>query len=214
MLECGPSVLAGLKRGSIDTTRPDAILVSHLHGDHFGGIPFLLLEYKFKNPRTRPLVIAGPATIEARVAALYGALYQDIRRHECAFPVTFVVAEPGKRFDLAGFSIEPFQVPHTALPYCLGYRIEGGGGRMLFSGDSAWTEDFVRQSQNTDLFLCECCSVEPDAPVHTCYRDIVAHRAKLGCRRLLLTHLGADVRASAEVDVELARDGLVVDIVK
>jgi ribonuclease BN (tRNA processing enzyme) len=212
LLECGPSVLASMKRVGVDTGTPDAILISHLHGDHFGGIPFLLLEYKFRNPRTRPLVVAAPTTAEQRIRNLYAALYQDLCDDELGFPVEYLPVEPGMRFRLAGLEVEAFEVPHSAEPFCLGYRIKGGGKTMLFSGDSAWTDAFARNSQGTDLFLCECCSVEPEAPIHLCYREIVAHRAELGCKRLLLTHLGDDVRTSGEVTIERAHDGLVIEV--
>jgi ribonuclease BN (tRNA processing enzyme) len=212
MLECGPSVLAAMKRAALDTASPDAILVSHLHGDHFGGIPFLFLEYKFKNPRTRPLQIAGPPGTEERVNDLYRALYADLCSRETSFAIEYVTVKPGSRLSLAGLEVEAFEVPHSAQPFCLGYRITGGGGALMFSGDSSWTEAFVRNSRGADVFLCECCSLEPDAPVHTCYRDIVAHRTELDCKRLVLTHLGEDVRASNRVDVERAYDGMVIEI--
>ena len=211
MLECGPCSLAAMKRVRIGSDVPDAILVSHLHGDHFAGIPFLLLEYKYKNPRTRPLVIAGPPTTEARIAELYAALYEDIHTRPLDFPIEYRVLKPGGRTELAGLQVEAFEVPHSAMPVCLGYRIVGSGASMLFSGDSSWTDEFVRRSFDVDLFLCECCSMEADAPVHVSYRDVVAHRAKLGCKRLVLTHLGEDVRASAEVTVERAYDGMIVE---
>ena len=214
LLECGPSVLAGLKRDGIDTSAPDAVLVSHLHGDHFGGIPFLFLEYKFKNPRTRPLTIAGPPTTEKRVSDLYAALYKDIRREEMSFDLEYVVVEPGKRFRLNTFELEAFEVPHSAEPFCLGYRISAGGTNMMFSGDSAWTHEFVDRSKGVDVFLCECCTMEPVTPVHTCYRDILAHRDMLQCKRLILTHLGEDVRASSGIEVERARDGQTMELGK
>jgi ribonuclease BN (tRNA processing enzyme) len=124
------------------------------------------------------------------------------------------VVEPGAHLELAGCEIDAFQVPHSAEPFCLGYRIAGGGGTLLFSGDSAWTEEFVARSRGADVFLCECCSLDPETPVHTSYRDIVAHRSKLACKRLVLTHLGADVRASAAVDVERTYYGMVIEIAR
>jgi len=212
LLECGPSTLAGMKRDGIATDLPDAVLISHLHGDHFGGIPFLLLEYKYKSPRTRPLIIAGPPTTEARVRDLYAALYADLYERPVGFALDYQALVPGTSVRLAGFDIEAFEVPHSAVPVCLGYRITGSGASILFSGDSAWTDEFVRRSRHTDLFLCECCSVDPEAPVHVSFRDIVAHRSELGCKRLLLTHLGQDVRASPLIDVERARDGMVIEL--
>ena len=212
MLECGPSALAGLKRAGIASDAPDVVLLSHLHGDHFGGVPFLLLEYKYKNPRTRPLVIAGPPTTERRVVELYAALYQDLYDRPLGFEIDYVAIEPNTRARLAGFEVEAFQVPHSAAPVCLGYRIGGSGASLVFSGDSAWTPEFVSRSRGTDVFLCECCSMDPEAPVHISYRDILAHRDELGCKRLILTHLGDDVRGSGHVSVERAYDGMVLEL--
>lgn len=213
MLECGPSVLAAMKRHQVDPAAPDVVLISHLHGDHFAGLSFLYLEYMFRTERDRPLVIAGPAMLEERAHDLFCTLYKDVeRKHEITFDVKFIELAPGDRAELAGMQVEAFQVDHSAEPYSLGYVIGAGGGRVVFSGDSAWTEEFVARSADTDLFLCECCSMAPESGLHTSYEDILAHRDELGCKRLLLTHLGADVRSSKDVDAELASDGMVVDI--
>jgi ribonuclease BN (tRNA processing enzyme) len=212
MLECGPSVLAGLKRAAIPTDVPDAVLLSHLHGDHFGGVPFLLLEYLFSNPRSRPLTIAGPPTTAERVKALYRELYRESHCRETRFEVEWIEIQPGSKHTLAGLEVVAFQVPHVADPVSLGYRIDGGGGSLVFSGDSAWTDAFVEQTRGADLFLCECCSMKPEAPIHTSYDEILANRSRIGARRLLLTHLGADVRAANGLEVERAHDGMVLEI--
>lgn len=212
MLECGPGVLAGMKRMGIDTGVPDAILISHLHGDHFGGLPFLLLEYLFENPRRRPLVLAGPPTVLSRTMTLFSALYRDLQSVEIPFAIEVVELEPGSRATVAGFEVEAFRVLHNAEPFALGYRIESPEGSMLFSGDSAWTDEFARRSQGVDLFLCECCMMEPCVPMHTSYQELLANRERLGCKRLLLTHLGADVRAAADFRFERASDGDVYEI--
>lgn len=213
MMECGPSVLAGLQRAGIDPNKPDVLLISHLHGDHFGGVPFMYLEYMFRTVRDRPLVIAGPKTIEDRVMQLYRALYSEIeRRHPLRFEVVFVELEAGRSAELAGARIEPFLVPHSAEPYSLGYRIETPDGAVLFSGDSAWTEEFVERSRGTKLFLCECCSMSRQSDMHTSYENILANRERLGCERLLLTHLGTDVRESDAVEEQRAHDGLILEL--
>jgi ribonuclease BN (tRNA processing enzyme) len=213
LLECGPAVLAGIKRAGIPSDAPDALLISHLHGDHFGGVPFLLLEYLFSNPRSRPLVIAGPPTTAQRVWSLYAELYREPHCREIHFDIDWVVAEPGSTFRLAGVDVHAFEVPHTHDPVSLGYRIESPEGVVVFSGDSAWTEEFVVQTRDSDLFLCECCSMRPETTLHTSYEDILAHRERLGCERLVLTHLGADMRAAKAIDVERAQDGATIDIV-
>ena len=73
LLDCGPTTLLAMKRAAIEPCRLDMIFLSHLHGDHFGGVPFFLIEYLYREPRTRPLTIAGPTGTEARVRRLLEA---------------------------------------------------------------------------------------------------------------------------------------------
>src|SRR5690348_15566716 len=58
LVDFGASSPVALRAQAIDPNTIDGILISHLHGDHFGGLPFLLLDAQFLNRRTRPLVIA------------------------------------------------------------------------------------------------------------------------------------------------------------
>lgn len=212
LLECGPAVLAGLKRHGIPAGSIDAVVVSHLHGDHFGGIPFLFLEYLFGEPRKRPLSIVGPPTTGPRSFALYAALYRELQRFELPFRIDYTEMQDGSKVHVAGFDIESFLVPHNAEPFSLGYRLGNDEGSILFSGDSSFTEEFVTRSQGVDLFLCECCSIEPGPPMHTSYRELLDNRSRLGCKRLLLTHLGADVRRIDDATYQRAYDGMVVEI--
>ena len=66
LIDCGASSLPALKRLGIAREAIDLVLITHFHGDHFAGLPFLLLDAQFTR-RTRPLVIAGPEGIEARL---------------------------------------------------------------------------------------------------------------------------------------------------
>ncbi len=212
LLECGASTLAGLKKAEIDPLEIDAVLVSHLHGDHFGGIPFLLLDYLFASCRRRPFIVAGPPSIRERVRSVYAGLYKESHFQQMPFALDEVTVAPDQNLELQGLRVEAFEVPHMAEPFCLGYRISVGGATLLFSGDSAWTEEFVTRSRGTDVFLCECCSLDKQTELHTCYADILAHKDELECSRLLLTHLGADVRAAGEMEVERAYDGMVLEL--
>src|SRR2546426_4590548 len=74
LLDCGPTILQALKRNGRDPAAVDFVLLSHLHGDHFGGLPFLFMEYRFEEPRSRPLAVYGPPGTERRVRSLFGAL--------------------------------------------------------------------------------------------------------------------------------------------
>ena len=66
LLDCGPSILPALKRNGLSSNLIPIIFISHLHGDHIGGLPFLLLDAIFPAARTEPLTLVGPPGLEAR----------------------------------------------------------------------------------------------------------------------------------------------------
>jgi ribonuclease BN (tRNA processing enzyme) len=211
LMDCGSTVLSSLKRRGVDTGRIDFVLVSHLHGDHFGGLPFLLLEYLYENPRRRPLTVAGPAGLAERVRRLYGVLYREAAAIPLPFALEFRELTPGADAVIGGVGVHPFRVPHQTTCVSLGLRVSVDGRQILYSGDSAWSEDFVRESQGTDLFLCECFLFDTRVDYHMNYRDLARQASRLGCKRLLLTHLGREfLDRQAGVTIECAEDGTVV----
>lgn len=213
LLDCGAMVLASLKRDGIDPGKIDVLLLSHLHGDHFAGIPFLFIEYTYERPRTRPLTIIGPPHTRDRVHELFRAAYKDLAAKETPFPLLFLEVQPGESHRLPGFRVDPFRVPHQETDISLGFEVHVDGRRILYSGDTGWTEDLVTRSQGVDLFICECCYFETRKPFHLDYPRIAENRSRFGAKRMVLTHLGAEVHARRdEIDMELARDGLVVHL--
>ena len=74
LLDCGASSLIAMRRFGVDPQAIDAVILSHLHGDHFAGVPFLILDGQFKR-RARPLLVVGPPGVEARVTTTMEALF-------------------------------------------------------------------------------------------------------------------------------------------
>ena len=212
LLDCGSMVLASMKRDGLDPDAIDAVLLSHLHGDHFAGIAFLMIEYCFEKPRTRPLQILGPPGTEARVYALLQATYGDLINQPRSFALEFIEMLPDQPLQLGNTLIQPFQVPHQQTMISLGMRLDLEGRSILYSGDTGWTEVLVERSQGVDLFLCECCYFETRQPFHLDYPRIAENRHRFGARRMLLTHLGRQIyEHRAEIDMELAYEGQVIE---
>jgi ribonuclease BN (tRNA processing enzyme) len=213
LLDCGPTTPLAMRRDGLSADALDAILISHLHGDHFAGLPFLFLTYIFDAPRQRPLTVVGPPGTKARVQDLYRAMYRDLSTRPLPFAVRYVEVTGGQRTALGAVDLMPFAVPHQQTELSLGYRLTVDGTAILYSGDSGWTEALVTHSRGTDLFICECCYYETRTDFHLDYPRIAENRARFGCRRLILTHLGREVLAhEAEIAEQLARDGLVVEL--
>lgn len=213
LLDCGATTLTAMKRDGVDTGAVDAVFLSHLHGDHFAGLPYLFLEYTYERPRRRPLVIAGPPGTEERVAALYRAAYKDLAQQPLPFPVEYLVLNPGVPVTIGSIHVEPFRVPHQQNDVSLALRVSLDGKVVLYSGDTGWTEGLVEWSQGVDLFICECCFYETRYEFHLDYPRLAENRTRFGCRRMVLTHLGREVLARrGELEIETANDGLVVEV--
>ena len=213
LLDCGPTILQSFKQSGRDPGAVDFVLLSHLHGDHFGGLPFLFMEYRFEEPRSRPLAVYGPPGTERRVRSLFGALYERIASEPLPFAVRYEEVVAGTSPVLDGVRVLPFVVPHASELRAFAYRIEVDGRTILYSGDSAWTEEFVAHSRGADLFLCECSTYETRVGIHISYPEIAARARDLGCRRLVLSHLGSEPLAHLdELTLECARDGMTLDL--
>ena len=213
LLDCGATTLLALKRQQLNADDLDAVVISHLHGDHFAGLPFLFLEYLYNRKRTRPLLIAGPPGTQERVQEVYRAMYRELSTRPIPFPIVYREMEPERDEEIAGCRVHPFRVPHQETEISLGLRIQAGGKTILYSGDSGWTEKFVEQSRGTDLFICECCYFDTRVDFHLDYPRIAEQRVHFGCKRLVLTHIGQEVLDRlGEVKEEVARDGLVVEV--
>src|SRR5205823_13391969 len=114
LLDCGPTTLLAMKRAGLDPKRLDAILLSHLHGDHFGGIPFFFLEYLYKRPRDKPLHIAGPTGSEEKARELFRIMYGSGSVSKDLPPTQFHVLQPETSANIAGIEIFSFHVSlHT-----------------------------------------------------------------------------------------------------
>ena len=211
LLDCGPTVLLGLRQVGLNPNDVDTIFISHLHGDHFAGIPFLFLAWLYETGRDRPVTIVGPPGTEGRVRELYAAMYRDLAKRPISFGVQFVEVEPGKAQAFGAVELLPFRVPHQETETSLGLRVGVDGKVITYSGDTGWTEELVAQAQGADLFICECCFYETRVEYHLDYPRIFENHQRFGCRRLILTHIGAEVHAHrADLALEMAHDGLSV----
>jgi ribonuclease BN (tRNA processing enzyme) len=213
LLDCGPTVLTALKRLEIGAGILDAVFFSHLHGDHIAGAPFLLMEYIYCDRRRRPLTLIGPPGSRDRIMTLFGSMYPETAQKPLPFDLKFLEIRPPAAADLGGMVLHLFPVPHQETAISLGCKIETGGRRILYSGDTGWTEDLVNQAEETDLFICECSFFQTRLPCHLDYRRLLENRERFKTGRLILTHLGQEVLSrSDEVEDEMAHDGLTIDM--
>jgi ribonuclease BN (tRNA processing enzyme) len=212
LLDCGGSALPALTRADAADTI-DAIAVSHLHGDHFGGIPYLVVQQHFAG-RTRPLTVAGPRDLAARLRGAEQALYPDFfaKPGQPAFPVP-VLTLGGTETGLGGAAVAALPVRHVAESDPHGLRVRVGGRLVAYSGDATWSEHLPAIARGADLFVCEATNFDLDDPSHIAYTTLMKHRGELDCGRIVLTHLGATTLARLrDLELEYAIDGLEIEL--
>jgi ribonuclease BN (tRNA processing enzyme) len=214
LLEAGPELLGSMKRAGLKPNNVDLILVSHLHGDHFAGIPFLMLEYLWESPLDHTVTIAGPRNLEARCWRLMETLFPRFELSKLHRKIRFVVIDAGETVRLGKVRLSAIRSPHTKPDISLSFRIEMGGKAIVFSGDSGWNEELVTLAQEADLFLCECTYYESShLTFHMNYPQVAANRERFNARRMVLTHLGREVlNHKSEVEIEMAFDGMRIEL--
>ena len=214
LMEAGPGLMQALKGGGVSTDSFDLLLISHLHGDHFGGLPFLILDYMWETRRKKVLTIAGPAKLEERTWSLMRTMFPHFPLDKIKHKLKFVVLEPGRSTRLGKFKVSAIRSPHTRPDISLSIRIDGGGKSIVFSGDSGWNEELVELSAGADLFLCECTYYESaHLKFHLNYPLLAANRDKFKVRRMVLTHLGREVLSREdEIALEMGYDGMKIKI--
>jgi len=213
-VDFGPTAVAALKRFGRDPNQLDGVYLTHLHGDHFGGLQTLLVDAYYRGFRTRPLTVAGPPGTRARVEQLFALCYRSIATRPPAFPLHVVEYAPGQSLELLGRALTVFQADHQTPPEeiaCV-LRIAHQGKVLAFSGDTGWTPALIPASADADLFVCECSFYETDVPQHLRWLDLGPKVEQLSARKLLLTHLSEEMRAHADAvrsaRVEVADDGM------
>ena len=211
LLDCGATSLVALKRAGIDPASIDAVLLTHFHGDHCGGVPYLILDGQF-NKRERPLVIAGPPGVRDRVTAVFEAVLPTSSRTEQRFALSYV--ELGERpTSIGAFEVVALPVAHLPETVPHGLRVRIDGHVIAYTGDTDWCDALPRLADGADLFIAEAYSFEKHIPQHLSHATLLAHRAELRAKRIVITHGGVETLARRhELAWERADDGLVLDL--
>jgi ribonuclease BN (tRNA processing enzyme) len=180
-----------------------AVVVSHLHPDHFVDLVPLRHYLRWHLDPPRRVRVLGPAGLDGRLDGLHG---------EPGFSAATLDIEPlsvGVR-RIGPFTVEAVLVTHTEESYGFRISVDAGAG-LVYSGDCGRAEDLDQLARPGDTLLCEVSfgagPVPPDA-AHLAGPDVGALAARTKAGPVLLTHLlmGRDRDATLQ-SVRAAFDG-------
>ncbi len=213
LIDFGATAMAATKRAGVAIDEIPLIFITHLHGDHVGGLPFLLLEAALVHKRAAPLTIAGPPGLRAHLPKLTDTLFPGTPL-ELPFELNVLELPPDLRTDVLGVGVTPHLVNHAPTIVCTGLRFELGDKILAYSGDTVWTDTLPLLARNADLFICDAYTYDQPTAQHLDYATVRDRFAELNSKRLILTHLGQaflDRLATGEApEFQTAEDGLEV----
>lgn len=206
LFEAPPQALMSLNRLGIDPNAIDAVVLSHHHGDHLLGLPFLLLHWKYLG-RTTPVTVIGPPETEDVVREISRRTYPTL--FEGGAEVRWVTATPGTPLEAAGLVVEAVEVRHDPkLTANFGYHATIAGRRLGYTGDSALCDGVLDLARGAEVLVSECTSRADVFDNHmNLVDDMPRLRAALaGEASLVLTHLPHDLGEHALPRTTVATD--------
>jgi ribonuclease BN (tRNA processing enzyme) len=213
LIDCGASSLVAMRKFGVDPNRIQTVFVSHLHGDHFGGLPFLILDAQFYSRRTEPLTLVGPLGFRARLTQAMEVFFPGSSTANRKFETEVIEIGARAAVSINGVEVTPFVVEHAcgAPPFAL--RFVADGKVLAYTGDTEWTESLIEVGQDADLLIAEALVFERKIKWHLNYASLKANLDRIGAKRVILTHMGPDMLANAaNVAEELAADGQIIQI--
>ncbi len=214
-VDFGPTALLQCERLGVDLRALDGIYITHLHGDHIGGIAMLLVFLHFKLERTRPLVIAGPEGMELRLALLRESAYPSVLQRGLGFPIEFVHWKLPGTVEALDRKVTAIRAEHDQLAVAASLRVDTEELSICFSGDTGWQPALADLVRDSDIFVCECSMASADYWGHLSVEELLVQRDQLKVGQLYLSHMSEEARAAAhnrvtELKAIIADDGLVI----
>lgn len=212
LIDCGASSMVAIRKWNVDPNAISTVLVSHLHGDHFGGLPFFLLDAQLVSRRTAPLMLAGPPGFAERLAIIREAMFAGSTQVAPKFALEIRELELHERVDVGGLHVTPYLMKHYSGAPSYALRIETEGKVLTYSGDTEWVDELISAGADADLFICEAYFFDKVMKYHIDYTTLTKHLPDIGAKRTIVTHMSAELLGrQGEIACEAAHDGLIVD---
>lgn len=209
LIDCGSSSLTALKRAGIHPLEVSKILITHLHGDHFGGIPLFILHAQLVSKRTDPLQIVGPQGLEERLLSAMEVLFPGSSKVKQKFDIEFIELAARERRKIGDLCVTGFPVVHFSGAPSYALRLELAGRIIVYSGDTAWTESLLEASRAADLFICEAYFFDKIMKFHLDYQSLMSRLTDFACKRIIITHMSEDVLSKLDrLELETAEDSM------
>ena len=211
LVDCGASTLVRLKQIEHSIDRIKGIFITHFHGDHFGGLPFVILSLRIEYGLDHTLFIAGPQGLEEKVRTLQDALYPETSRFYDELNIHFIEYNLNWQ-NIDGIEFKAVPVTHSPPSNPHGIQLRWNNQIFAFSGDTEWDDRLFDLSTDTSAFIVECNNYLMDSPGHLSLKTLMEKRELLKTQRLLLSHMGKEMLELEKCPFERLKDGIEITL--
>jgi phosphoribosyl 1,2-cyclic phosphate phosphodiesterase len=205
LIDAGPDLRAQMLRSRIRSL--DAVLLTHEHMDHVGGIDELR-SFNFSQGRAMDI----HASEQTLAAVRHMFHYAFGAKRYPGTPILELHQITDAVFRVADVPVTPIPVMHQHMPV-LGFRI---GGLAYITDAKTISQQAMDRLQDLEVLVLNALRIDPH-PSHLNLEEALQLAARIGARRTYFTHIShllgthASINAQLPPDVELAYDGLVVE---
>jgi ribonuclease Z len=190
LLDCGFTAPPQFWREELEVDMLDGIWISHFHGDHFFGLPALLVRFR-EEGRSKVLTLLGQKGIDfftrKSLDLAYPGLYEKLE-----FPIRFVEVEPKKDVEIFGLTFQAAENNHSQRDLAL--RIGAQGKSIYYSGDGKATPESMVLAKGSQLIIHEAFHVETEIPGHGTVTGSIDMAKRCETPNLALVHIQRKVR--------------------
>jgi ribonuclease BN (tRNA processing enzyme) len=190
LLDCGFTAAHRFFAHIEDPDDLDALWISHFHGDHFFGVPLLLLRL-WEMQRRSPLIILGPSGVEEIVGQAMDLAYPNVRS-KMQYPLDFREVGPSDVLELLGGQWHFARTEHPRENLAL--RLGFGGKALYYSGDGQPSPASRELAAGCQLIVQESYLIEHEVAGHGSVAASLDLAREAGGERLALVHMQRDER--------------------
>lgn len=207
VFDAPPTLLPHLKQLGIPLNDIEVIFLTHHHGDHFMGVPFLYLEYLYMTKREKDLYIVGPPGVQEWMDDFADRCYPNITR-DAGYKRIYVDAIPGKELRAGNTTFVAFPMCHVSEHMdAMGYRVNINGKTVAYTGDTTYCNEVYHLAEGADVLVADCTYIEGAGPEHMGLDDLKKIRQKLPPETtIVLTHLNGQPNLNGMNNVLVAAD--------
>ena len=191
ILDCGFTAIPQFWREVPEADTLDGVWISHFHGDHFLGLPAMLVRF-WEEGREKTLTFLGQKGIDQLIRnsldLAYPGFYEKI-----TFPLRFLEVEPGADIEVFGLHFQGAENAHSQRDLAL--RIEAKGTSIYYSGDGRPTAESMALAQGSQLIIQESFEMETESPGHGTVKGSIEMARKCEATHLALVHIKREVRS-------------------